>query len=122
MSYQTITLSSAGISTAANLNWIGGKPTTAVVVPGTSTSSATFTIQFTMDDPQRIAAASALWFGISSNTYSVEAGGGTTYAASSVYPDGIYLPFGTPIAGLRINATSLGAGSLVMKVLQGEGW
>lgn len=122
MPYQTITLSSVGTSTPAALNWRGGKPTTLNVFSSGTGSSGSFTVQYTLDDLQLTAAAAISWFGVSSNTYAVDTAGATTFAASASFPDGVYIPFPGPIAAVRLNISALAAGTLTMKVAQGEGW
>ncbi len=116
-----ITISSAGISPIANLNWRGGKATTATVT--TTASSLSFTVEFAMTDPQLVGGTSlATWWGVSSNTYSVDTAGATTFAASG-FTSYVYIPFPGPIAALRINCSSnSGSAAITMQVLQGEGW
>ena len=116
-----ITLSSAGTSPVANLNWRGGKPVTATVT--TTASSLSFTIEFAMTDPQLVGGTSlATWWGVSSNTYAVDTAGPTTFAASAI-TGYVYIPFPGPIAAIRINCSSnSGSAPITMQVLQGEGW
>lgn len=121
MPFQTITISSVGTSVAAALNWRGGKPATVVVVSSAATSSATYTVQYTLDDLQLT--ASPTWFGVSSNTYAVDTNGATVFGASQSFPDGTYIPFPGPIGAVRMNVSSnSGSVTLTMKVMQGEGW
>lgn len=121
MPYATVTLSSVGTSPAVNLNWRGGKPTTANVSPS-SLGVGDFYVQYSLDDLQLTAAAVVSWFGISSNTFAIDSAGATHFLASSVYPDGVYIPLSGPVTALRINSSGLSAGVLTMKVVQGEGW
>lgn len=126
MTYATVTLSSVGTSPAVNLNWIGGKPTTAVVFSSASGSaSGDFFVQFTLDDSQR--SSSPTWFGFSSNSYNIETGAAAHYNSSALFPGSsqgecLYVPIPGPVAGIRINSTGLASGSIIMKVVQGEGW
>jgi hypothetical protein len=49
-----------GASPAANLNWLGGKPTSIQLSFTSSTANNDVTIQYTMDDLQRVASTSVL--------------------------------------------------------------
>jgi len=128
MPYQTITLSSVGTSAPAALNWRGGKPSTVVVSAASSQAAGDFYVQFTLDDLQLVGGTSlAKWFGFSSNTYSVENAPALHYNASAVFPGSsnaecVFIPLPSPIGAVRINSSGISAGSLVMKVIQGEGW
>jgi len=130
MTYTTITLSTAtssnpGTSAVANLNWIGGKPTTVVVYSTNTGSSIAFNIQYTLDDVMRVGGSSlALWQNLSS-AYSdtgLTQGTGATFASSTINNDGLIFSFLSPIAGIRLNSTSMNGGPLTLKVIQGEGW
>jgi hypothetical protein len=122
MPYATVTLTSASTNTSpvANLNWIGGKPTTATVL-ATSVSSGAFTLQYTLDDLQRVPSTLVAWFGVSSAIGQI----GTIFSASGAYPDGVTYTFPGPIAGLRLfssAANNVNNGPISLMVLQGEGW
>lgn len=127
MTYSTVTLSSVGSSPAANLNWIGGKVTTAIAYSNANTSSGDFIVQITMDDLQR--SSSPQWFGLSSNTYAQESLPVIHYSASSVFPSGssaanecVYMPIPGPVAAIRLNSSSVASGTTItMKVIQGDG-
>jgi hypothetical protein len=110
------TLSSVGTSQIANINWIGGKPITASAIPGSSTQTSDFTIQYSLDDVMR--SSSPAWSGVSSATGQPA----THYASSVCYPDGVLVSFLSPIAALRLSSTAISSGALTLKVLQGEGW
>jgi hypothetical protein len=73
-------------------------------------------LQYSLDDPQRVAAASMVWCGVSSATGQP----GTHFASSSVFPDGVFVSFLSPVAALRLNSTT-NANTLTLKVLAGEG-
>ena len=123
MPYATVTLSSVGNSPIVNLNWRGGKPTTAVAVAGSSTTSADFIIQFTMDDSMIAGSTVPTWFGFSSNTFSIEdSPASSVFPGTSGVPECVFIPLNGPVAGLRLSSTSIGSGSVVLKVIQGEGW
>ena len=123
MPYASITLSSVGTSAAANLNWRGGKPTTVVVVSTSSGTAISYTVQYTLDDLQLTAATAVSWFGVSSNTYSIDVGPATVFTSSTTFPDGVYIPFPGPIGAVRMKISSnAGSQTLTMKVIQGEGW
>ena len=112
----TASLSSVGTSPVANLAWGVGKPVTASVVPGSSTQTSDFMLQFTMDDLQLTAASAVQWQGLSSAV-----GQPATHFQSSVcYPDGVANTFLGPVAALRISASALSSGSLKFKVMEGE--
>lgn len=122
MPYQTITLSSGAIanpSTPAVLNWRCGAPTSVLVYTSTTgTSSGSFQIQYTLDDLQLVFGTSnAKWVAVSS---AIGVTGQTFNASASV--DGTLIQFQTPIAAVRVNATSLSSGPITMKVIQGESW
>lgn len=122
MPIQTITLSSAnvpGASGAAVTNWRSAEPMgVSILISTTGTSSGNFTLQYTLDDLQLIGGSSlAFWQGFSSAIGQP----GTVFSSSTLSADGIYFPFQTPVAAVRINSTALSSGPLIMKVLQGEG-
>lgn len=129
MAYATVTLTSASTntSTPVNLNWIGGKPTM-VNVAGTSQSSGAFTIQYAMDDLQRVPSSLVSWFNASSGigpTFPSTAIVGTVFAASNSYPDGVAYTFMGPITAVRLASTAtnnVNNGPITMRVIQGEGW
>lgn len=116
MPLTTVSLSSVGTSPVVALNWIGGKPITASVIPGSSTQTSDFTIQYTLDDVVR--SSLPVWSGVSSAI-----GQPAQHFTSSVcYPDGVLVSFLSPAAALRLSSTALSAGSLGFKVVEGEGW
>lgn len=131
MTYATVTLTTANSttpngSTAVNLNWIGGK-VTSFSASVSSTASADFTIQYTFDDLQRIGGSSlALWANLSTDPFTQLPSSGMSgihYTASAVAgTDGVlgFLP--GPVAAMRLNSTALGAGTLTLKIIQGEAW
>lgn len=120
--YTTITLTSAvssspGASAVVDLNWIGAKPVSVSVLPATAGTSAVFQIQYSLDDPMRVASSLMAWSGVSSATGQPA----TTFSASAAGLDGVLVSFLNPIAAIRINSSNLAGGPLTMKVLQGEG-
>lgn len=122
MPIQTIILSSDAIanpSTPAVMGWRCGAPASVLVYTSTTgTSSGSFTIQYTLDDLQLVFGASnAKWVAVSSAVGVT----GTTFNASASL-DGTLIQFQTPVAAVRVNATSLSSGPITMKVLQGESW
>lgn len=120
MSYSTVTLTSASTtsSTPVALNWIGGKPASVWVTSPTSTSTSVFSLQYTLDDIQRVSSGSVLWAGVSS----AQGQAATTFNASAAGTDGVFFQFLSPIAAVRLFSTAVSSGPLTMKVLQGEGW
>ena len=128
MTYATVTLvtttsTNPGASPVVNLNWIGGKPTTLTAL--TTASSGDFTIQYTLDDVQRVGGSSlAYWSNLSTDPYTTlptSAVTGIHYSASSYNTDGVLAFLPGPVAAVRLNSTSL-LGTLTLKVIQGEGW
>ena len=90
---------------------VGGKPITASVTTSSSGTSD-FTLQYSLDDPQKVAAASVVWSGVSSAVGSLA----QHFTSTAVCPDGVLVTFQTPISA------SANANTLTLKVLQGEGW
>jgi len=104
----TITLSSVGTAYLAT-DYIGAKTTTVGVTFSTSTSSAAYVLQATLDDPMRT--TSPTWFFIST----------TTYTSSTNFDQPQIMQILTPVAGVRISSTGLSAGSMTLRVLQNAG-
>lgn len=109
----SVTLSSVGVSATINTDWMGGKPVTATVTLGSSTMTADFTLQFTIDD--LLATATPTWLSFGSSTGSAA----THFSSANV--DGVVLSFLNPVAGLRLSSTAISSSSLTLKVLQGVG-
>lgn len=129
MTYFTTNLTTAvssapGASTACNLNWLGGKPTTVSVLSTAAAPAATFKIQYTLDDLQRVASSLVFWSNLSSsyNDTGVTTSSGSTFNSSLMSAEGIVFSFLSPMSAVRLNATGMDSGPLTMKVLQGEGW
>lgn len=120
----TITLSSVGTSTPANLNWRGGKPTTVTVNTSNTGSSVFFNVQYTLDDVQLTTPAAVTWQNLSSaySDTNVVFGAGSTFASSNIVPDGLLFSLLSPFGAIRLNSTAITNGPLIMKVMQGEGW
>jgi hypothetical protein len=113
----TATSTTPGASAVANLNWIGGKPTTVSVIPSAASSGA-FVIQYSLDDVQRVASSAVTWSGVSS----AQGQPGTVWVASASVHDGVRADFLAPVAAIRINSTALAGGTYTLKVVQGDGW
>jgi hypothetical protein len=130
MAYFTTLLSSVGTSVAANLSWLSGRITTAIITSSAATSSGDFIVQVSLDDAQRIASSLATWVGLSSNSMIQQSLPVIHYSASSVFPSGsstlnecVYVPIPGPIAGIRLSSSSLASGTTIkLQVLQGEAW
>ena len=110
-----------GASPAANLNWIGGKPTTISLTFTSSTANNDVTVQYTLDDLQRVPSTGVVWASLSS--------GGITnsttpfHFASTTWSDNAFtVQVLSPIAAVRMNSSALGGGTATLKVSQGEGW
>jgi hypothetical protein len=126
MPYTTVTVTSASTtpSSPVALSWRSGRPTTLSVI-ATSISSATFSIQCTLDDLQIVGGSSAaMWFGLSSGistTFPSTAVAATVFNASNAYPDGINYTLLGPVAAARLTqVTSLNGGPVSLRVMQGE--
>lgn len=122
MPYTTVSLTSQSTttSTPVALSWMSGKPTTVSVI-ATSLSSGAFTIQYTLDDLQRVSSGSVAWQNASSGfgtTFPSTAVVGTIFVASNAYPDGVTYSFLGPLAAVRLGSTA--PTPLTMRVLQGE--
>lgn len=102
----SVTLSSAGTSRAVNLDWMSGKSVLASVTFGSTSMTAGYTIQTTLDDLQTIASSLVVWVD----------GSSLTTATSTNFS---FIP--SP-AGIRINSTGVSSSSLVLRVTQGIGW
>jgi hypothetical protein len=97
-----ITLTSAGISRAVNLDWMASK-FTSWAVAGSSSGAFTYTVEGTLDDLQLSAAP--FWFSLSS----------ATTANSSINI------FGGALGAIRLNATAVSSATLTLRILQGIG-
>lgn len=111
----TVTLSSVGVSGPINLDWRGSKPVTAVVTLGSTTMTADFIIQYTLDDLQLT--TTQTWISAGSST-----GSSATHFSSANADGGVTMGFAYPIAGLRISSTAISSSSVTLKTLQGAGW
>ncbi len=131
MPYFTTTLTTAnsttpGNSPAANLNWIGGKPTTvALSFGGSSTVSNDATIQFTLDDIERIGGSSlATWMTLSSGVTN-NATTAYHFASTTWFDTGFTAQILSPLAAVRLGSSALsstgGLGTISLRVIQGEG-
>jgi hypothetical protein len=105
----SITLSSAGTATLLT-DYIGAKATTIGVTFSSSTSSAAYQVQVTLDT-SAASGVSPTWFLASS----------VTFASSTNFDTPTALQYLSPIAGVRINSTGLSSGSITLRVLQNAG-
>jgi hypothetical protein len=127
MPYATVTQTPAvstspGATDPVALNWIGGKPTTVGLSWNSSNVLCISKIQYTLDDIQRVSSQNVVWNSVPStaNSSNPQFYGSTTY-----WDTGVTVSFLNPIAAVRLNSTSITAGSsqsVTMKVLQGEGF
>jgi hypothetical protein len=127
MPYVTQTMSTAnsttpGNLTAANLNWIGGKPTTVSLTFTSSTAANDVTVQYSLDDVMRVASTSVVWayassgglFGNSTSAY---------HFASTTWSDNAWTSVALgPIGAVRLGSTAFNGGTCTLRVLEGEGW
>lgn len=122
MPLTTVTLSSVGATNFISVNWVGGKPMSVVVIPGSTGQTSDFTIQYTLDDISRIASTSLVWSGVYLSTAPGAFGPATHFTSSQSQPDGVFYSFLSPVAGLRLSSTAISSSALTMKICQGEGW
>jgi len=104
----SITLSSVGTAFLVT-DYIGAKTTSVVVTFTSSTSSAAYQLQATLDPPQTV--ASPTWFLVSS----------TTFTSSSNFDTPTMISILSPVAAVRINSTGLSSSAIVLRVLQNAG-
>jgi hypothetical protein len=127
MTYATVTQTTAvstspGATDPVALNWIGGKPCTVGLSWNSSSVLCISKIQYTLDDIQRVSSQSVIWNSVPSTAASSTP---QTYGATTYWDTGVSVSFLSPIAAVRLNTTSITAGSsqsVTMKVLQGEGF
>jgi hypothetical protein len=95
---------SPGASQAANINWVGGKPTTVTVFSTVAGSSIAFNVQFTMDDLQPVGGSSLAYWQNLSSAYSdtgFNTSSGSLFGSSSLDPaSGMTVSFLSPIAAI----------------------
>lgn len=116
MTITSVTVSSSGFSRAVNLDWSNGDPATVSVTANSSTSSGTFSLQYTADDV--MLSSSPVWQSVSS----AQGQPGTVFSTSagaSLNPDGVLFSFPGPIGAVRLSASNISSGAFVMKVMQG---
>lgn len=126
VTYTTITQTTAvstspGASAVVGLNWIGGKASTVSLSWNSSNVLCVSQLQYSMDDMQRVPAASMVWSAVPSTANSSNP---QFYASSALFDTGVTVSFLSPIAALRLFSTSITAGgsqSVSMRVLQSEG-
>lgn len=105
----SITISSAGTSDTLVLDYIGAKTTTLGAYFSSSTSSAAFNFQITLDSSAQ--GVTPTWFFAST----------TTFTSSTHFDLPTVVQVLTPIAGARLNSTGLSSGSITLKALQNAG-
>ncbi len=119
----TATSSTPGFQPAANLNWIGGKPTTISLTFTSSTATNDVVVQYTLDDLQRVASSLVVWNSLSSGGSIVINATSPFHFASTTWSDNAFTAHAlSPIAAVRMGSTTMGGGSATLKVIQGEGW
>ncbi len=112
----TAVSSTPGASAICAASWLGGRPTTASVIPSAATSSGVFVLQYSLDDVQRTASSLVAWSGISS----AQGQPATLFYSTTCYPDGVFQSFLSPVTAVRINSTNLNGGTFTLKVIEGE--
>jgi hypothetical protein len=113
MPITSVTVSSSGFSRAVNLDWSQNAPVSVSVVPNSSTSSGTFSLQYTLDDV--MLSSNPVWQGVSS----AQGQAATVWTSSTAFPDGVNFQFPTPVGAVRLSASNISSGAFVMKVMQG---
>lgn len=124
MPYQSVTLSSVGNSDPCALNWTGGRPTSVQVITSSSVGTGDFTLQYTLDDIMRVPSTGVYWSGVSSSPYLTPSTSGASaihYTSSTIWPDGVFVPFLSPVGAVRLGSTALSSNTLTLKVMQGDG-
>jgi hypothetical protein len=105
----SVTISSAGTSDSLILDYIGAKTTSVRGRFSSSTSSAAFTVQATLNSSAR--GETITWFTLSS----------ATFTSSTNFDNAPLMQILTPLAGVRLNSTGLSSGSISLSVLQNSG-
>jgi hypothetical protein len=105
ISTSSVAGSSQGTTRAVNLDWMNGAPI-AVTVTGSSSGTFAYTIQYTLDDLMQTPAASVTWVSDSNVTAATSNSSGA-------------IVYSQPLAGIRLNSTSMSSAVLTMKVNQG---
>jgi hypothetical protein len=123
--FSTANSSNPGNSAAANLNWVGGKPTTvSLSFGGSSTVANDATIQYTLDDLQRVTSTGVVW-GFIGSSLAANSTSPFHFASTTWFDTGFTTQFLGPIAGVRLGSSALsstgGLGTISLRVLQGEG-
>lgn len=106
-------------STAANLSWLSGKPTTVILSFSSSQMTANVNVQYTLDDIQIIPSTGVNWLKVASTAASTTV---AAYTAAGWFDTGAMISFLNPIAAVRAYSTAISSGTVTMQVLQGEGW
>jgi len=99
----SVTLTSSGIGRAVDLDWMSSKFTSFTVV-FSSSGTAAWTAEGSLDDLQQVSSGNVAWFTLSSGS-----------ANSS-----LNIVSGT-IAGIRLNVAAISSASITLRVLQGIG-
>jgi hypothetical protein len=105
----SVTISSAGTGGSIITDWIGAKTTSVTATFSTSTSSAAFKLEGTLDSSAL--GFSPMWFALST----------TTFTSSTHFDSPPFVQVQSPLAGVRLNSTGLSAGTITMDVLQNAG-
>jgi hypothetical protein len=125
----TTSLSSAtapGTTSTFALNWRTGQTTTvSVSFGGSSTTTNTVAVQYTLDDPMRVSSSLIQWLPLSSGLFTAPSTALFFLSAGTNFDNGYTAALSAPIGGIRFNSTTFGStgglGTATMKVMQGEG-
>jgi hypothetical protein len=137
----SVSLSSAAVpgnSAALSMNYYGGKPWSALVVTASSSGTADFTLQYTLQDlTSSNYASSGVATAPSWNNWTAANGINglsSAFTSSNGYPSlhftsstidtaaGLLVWGAYPVAGLRISSTGMSSTTLTLYALQGVGW
>jgi hypothetical protein len=111
-----------GNTVAANLNTLGGKPTSVQLSFTSSTANNDVTLQYTLDDLQRVASTSVLWGFISSGGITANTTTPSHFASTTWSDSPFFAQILSPIAAVRMGSTAFNGGTCTMRVSQGEAW
>jgi hypothetical protein len=106
----------------ANLNWLGGKPTTICLTFTSSTANNDVTIQYSLDDLQRVTSTGVVWASLSSAGITANATSPFHFASTTWSDNAFTAQILSPLAAVRMASTAFGGGTATLKVAQGEGW
>jgi hypothetical protein len=120
LTFSTANSTTPGFSTAAPLSWQSGKPTTISLTFTSSTANNDVTVQYTLDDLQRVTSTGVVWASLSSAGITANATSAFHFASTTWSDNAFTAQVLSPIAAVRMGSTAFGGGTATLKVLQGE--